>query len=100
MLALVFDVINNILRFIYYMYVYNLLFIVYIDYHAHDDIKQHESVDVDVPQEVKDLEKAGVRQAEEGDLSGALEKLTRVLELVPNYASGYNNRAQVSIVRS
>ena len=51
---------------------------------------------VHIPQEVKDLEKAGVRQAEEGDLSGALEQLTRVLELVPNYASGYNNRAQVS----
>ena len=55
---------------------------------------------MDVPQEVKDLEKAGVRQAEEGDLSGALDQLTRVLELVPNYASGYNNRAQVSLVRS
>ena len=45
---------------------------------------------------VKELEVAAVKKAEEGDLGAALVQLNQAVELAPNYASLYNNRAQVS----
>ena len=45
----------------------------------------------------KDLEVQAVRAAEEGSLGDALELLHRAVTEAPNYASPYNNRAQVSL---
>ena len=52
--------------------------------------------DSDAVQRAKDLEVQAVRVAEEGNLEDALELLTRAVNEAPNYASPYNNRAQVS----
>ena len=52
--------------------------------------------DSDVVQRAKDLEVQAVRAAEEGNLEDALELLTRAVNEAPNYASPYNNRAQVT----
>lgn len=52
--------------------------------------------DSDAVQKAKDLEVQAVRVAEEGNLEDALELLTRAVNEAPNYASPYNNRAQVS----
>ena len=51
--------------------------------------------DSDAVQRAKDLEVQAVRAAEEGNLEDALELLTRAVNEAPNYASPYNNRAQV-----
>ena len=52
--------------------------------------------DSDAVQKANDLEVQAVRVAEEGNLEDALELLTRAINEAPNYASPYNNRAQVS----
>ncbi len=58
-------------------------------------------IPIDVPdpvivsEEIKEIEKAAVKQAEQGDLSGALSNLDRVVQMAPDYPSGFNNRAQV-----
>ena len=51
--------------------------------------------DSDAVQRAKGLEVQAVRAAEEGNLEDALELLTRAVNEAPNYASPYNNRAQV-----
>ena len=51
--------------------------------------------DSDAVRRAKDLEVQAVRAAEEGNLEDALELLTRAVNEAPNYASPYNNRAQV-----
>ncbi|PSN38372.1 Tetratricopeptide repeat protein 36 [Blattella germanica] len=43
---------------------------------------------------IKKLEVEGVRAAEHGDIGAALDIFTQVINLAPNWASGYNNRAQ------
>lgn len=49
-----------------------------------------------VSDEIKEMEKAAIRLAEQGDLTAALDKLNEVTEMAPDYPSGFNNRAQVS----
>ena len=51
----------------------------------------------DIPNlhEIKALETAAVKLAEGGNLTEALNALNKVITLSPNYASVYNNRAQV-----
>ncbi|CAL8072834.1 unnamed protein product [Orchesella dallaii] len=44
--------------------------------------------------EAKQLEVAGVKLAETGDLPGALQLFSKAIEVAPSRASGYNNRAQ------
>lgn len=46
------------------------------------------------PNQVKTLEVEGVQAAEKGDIDQAIEIFSEVIRLVPNRASGYNNRAQ------
>jgi len=41
---------------------------------------------------MKELEVEGVKLAEAGSLSEAIEKFSKTIELCPWYASGYNNR--------
>ena len=57
-----------------------------------------ESVPVEDSEEIKhakQLEVQAVKVAEGGNLTDALELLTKTISEVPNYASCYNNRAQV-----
>jgi hypothetical protein len=44
--------------------------------------------------EVKCLEMEGVKAAESGDLDTAIAAFTKVINIAPQWASGYNNRAQ------
>jgi tetratricopeptide (TPR) repeat protein len=45
-------------------------------------------------EEAKSLELEGVKAAESGDLDKAIGIFTSALNIAPNWASGYNNRAQ------
>ncbi|XP_009271667.1 PREDICTED: tetratricopeptide repeat protein 36 [Aptenodytes forsteri] len=45
-------------------------------------------------EQVRDLELQGVSAAESGDVSTALERFSEAIRLLPERASGYNNRAQ------
>jgi hypothetical protein len=44
--------------------------------------------------EVKSLELEGVKAAESGELDAAIATFTEVISIAPQWASGYNNRAQ------
>ncbi len=50
---------------------------------------------VAVCEEVRESERRAVRLSEQGDLSSGLEQLNEVIRVAPEYASAYNNRAQV-----
>ena len=43
---------------------------------------------------VKQLEKSGVEAAEQGNLEDAVKFFDMAIEVLPDRASGYNNRAQ------
>ena len=45
------------------------------------------------------MELRAVKAAEEGRMDEALQLLTEVVTNAPDYASGYNNRAQVAITK-
>jgi tetratricopeptide (TPR) repeat protein len=45
-------------------------------------------------EEAKSLELEGVKAAESGDLDTAIGTFTKVINIAPQWASGYNNRAQ------
>ncbi|NWQ98287.1 TTC36 protein, partial [Burhinus bistriatus] len=49
--------------------------------------------------QVRDLELQGVSAAESGDVSTALERFGEAIRLLPERASGYNNRAQALRLR-
>jgi hypothetical protein len=51
-------------------------------------------LDADLAVKVKQLELDGVEAAEKGDIAAAEQLFTEVIELAPQRASGYNNRAQ------
>ncbi|XP_061224263.1 tetratricopeptide repeat protein 36 [Neopsephotus bourkii] len=50
-------------------------------------------------EQVQDLELQGVSAAESGDVSTALERFSEAIRLLPERASGYNNRAQALRLR-
>ncbi|XP_069643959.1 tetratricopeptide repeat protein 36 [Haliaeetus albicilla] len=50
-------------------------------------------------EQVRDLELQGVSAAESGDVSTALERFSEAIRLLPERASGYNNRAQALRLR-
>ncbi|XP_040472189.1 tetratricopeptide repeat protein 36 [Falco naumanni] len=50
-------------------------------------------------EQVRDLELQGVSAAESGDVSMALERFSEAIHLLPERASGYNNRAQALRLR-
>ncbi|XP_064611261.1 tetratricopeptide repeat protein 36-like [Liolophura sinensis] len=66
----------------------------YID----EDEKEEESLETEddspVVKESKALEIEGVKLAEKGDVTAALEKFNNAINLMSDRASGYNNRAQ------
>lgn len=51
-------------------------------------------IDAAVLTKVKDLELRGVQAAESGDLKQAIVYFDQAIDLIPERASGYNNRAQ------
>ncbi|XP_051494650.1 tetratricopeptide repeat protein 36 isoform X1 [Apus apus] len=50
-------------------------------------------------EQVRDLELQGVSAAESGDLNTALQRFGEAIHLLPERASGYNNRAQALRLR-
>ncbi|KAM8989493.1 tetratricopeptide repeat protein 36 [Guaruba guarouba] len=50
-------------------------------------------------EQAQDLELQGVSAAESGDVSTALERFSEAIRLLPERASGYNNRAQALRLR-
>lgn len=55
---------------------------------------QQEELGSELLTRVKEIEHTGVIKAEEGDLQQALDLFTQAIDLMPDRASGYNNRAQ------
>ncbi|NXX37601.1 TTC36 protein, partial [Nicator chloris] len=49
--------------------------------------------------QARELELQGVSAAESGDISTALERFNEAIRLLPERASGYNNRAQALRLR-
>lgn len=58
------------------------------------DPHEDDKYDADDVAKVKQLEKSGVEAAEQGDLAGAVKFFDMAIEVLPDRASGYNNRAQ------
>ncbi|XP_035536161.1 tetratricopeptide repeat protein 36 [Morone saxatilis] len=50
--------------------------------------------DTELLKQVKELEKQGVSAAEAGDLQAALQLFSQAIQILPQRASAYNNRAQ------
>uniref|UniRef100_A0A3Q3VKT5 Tetratricopeptide repeat protein 36 n=1 Tax=Mola mola TaxID=94237 RepID=A0A3Q3VKT5_MOLML len=50
--------------------------------------------DTELLKQVKELELRGVSAAEAGDLQGALQLFSQAIQILPQRASAYNNRAQ------
>ncbi|XP_068441835.1 tetratricopeptide repeat protein 36 [Clinocottus analis] len=50
--------------------------------------------DTELLRQVKELEMRGVSAAEAGDLQGALQLFSQAIQILPQRASAYNNRAQ------
>ena len=48
-----------------------------------------------VNEDIKKLEINAVNFAQKGDFEGSLNQFNEVMKLAPNYASAYNNRAQL-----
>lgn len=55
--------------------------------------------DTGLLEQVKALELRGVSAAEAGDLQGALQLFSQAIEILPQRASAYNNRAQALRLR-
>ncbi|NWH25377.1 TTC36 protein, partial [Grus americana] len=68
-----------------------------LDEEEDDDANAQEEEEAFTPElleQVRDLELQGVSAAESGDVSTALERFSEAIRLLPERASGYNNRAQ------
>lgn len=50
--------------------------------------------DTELLKQVKELEMQGVSAAEAGDLQAALQLFSQAIQILPQRASAYNNRAQ------
>lgn len=53
-----------------------------------------EEVETDAVKEAKQLEVEGVKQAEAGHTDRALELFSQAIQIAPEHASSFNNRAQ------
>ncbi|XP_018428206.1 PREDICTED: tetratricopeptide repeat protein 36 [Nanorana parkeri] len=62
--------------------------------HLQEDTNQDCSFPAALLEEAHNLELIGVRAAESGDLKTALQRFSKAIELLPDRASAYNNRAQ------
>ncbi|XP_067166304.1 tetratricopeptide repeat protein 36 [Apteryx mantelli] len=61
--------------------------------------EEEEAFAPELLEQVRDLELQGVSAAESGDVSAALERFSEAIRLLPERASGYNNRAQALRLR-
>ena len=61
---------------------------------AQEDVGIDPSNDI-VSEEIKKTEINAVNLAQNGDLVGSLDKFNELISKFPNYASVYNNRAQL-----
>ncbi|XP_068772921.1 tetratricopeptide repeat protein 36 [Struthio camelus] len=61
--------------------------------------EEEEAFALELLEQVRDLELQGVSAAESGDVSTALERFSEAIRLLPERASGYNNRAQALRLR-
>ncbi|NXF33236.1 TTC36 protein, partial [Nyctibius bracteatus] len=64
-----------------------------------EDAVQDKAFAPELLEQVRDLELQGVSAAESGDVSTALERFGEAIRLLPERASGYNNRAQALRLR-
>ncbi|XP_039420762.1 tetratricopeptide repeat protein 36 [Corvus cornix cornix] len=65
-----------------------------------DDVQDEvEAFPLELLDQVRELELQGVSAAESGDISTALERFNEAIRLLPERASGYNNRAQALRLR-
>ncbi|XP_059685749.1 tetratricopeptide repeat protein 36 [Gavia stellata] len=64
-----------------------------------DTQEEGEAFALELLEQVRDLELQGVSAAESGDVSTALERFSEAIRLLPERASGYNNRAQALRLR-
>ncbi|XP_075630856.1 tetratricopeptide repeat protein 36 isoform X2 [Balearica regulorum gibbericeps] len=64
-----------------------------------DAQEEEEAFTPELLEQVRDLELQGVSAAESGDVSTALERFSEAIRLLPERASGYNNRAQALRLR-
>ncbi|NXK86245.1 TTC36 protein, partial [Formicarius rufipectus] len=71
-----------------------------LDEEEEEDIQEEvEAFPSELLEQVRDLELQGVSAAESGDVSTALERFSEAIRLLPERASGYNNRAQALRLR-
>ncbi|NWR67380.1 TTC36 protein, partial [Bucorvus abyssinicus] len=64
-----------------------------------EDAPEEDAFVPELLEQVRDLELQGVSAAESGDVSTALERFSEAIRLLPERASGYNNRAQALRLR-
>ncbi|NXS43631.1 TTC36 protein, partial [Balaeniceps rex] len=70
-----------------------------LDEEEEDAQEEGEAFVPELLEQVRDLELQGVSAAESGDVSTALERFSEAIRLLPERASGYNNRAQALRLR-
>ncbi|NXL48302.1 TTC36 protein, partial [Podilymbus podiceps] len=64
-----------------------------------EDAQEEEAFAPELLELARDLELQGVSAAESGDVGTALERFSEAIRLLPERASGYNNRAQALRLR-
>ncbi|NXQ27050.1 TTC36 protein, partial [Alaudala cheleensis] len=70
-----------------------------LDEEEEDVQDEVEAFSLELLDQARELELQGVSAAESGDVSTALERFTEAIRLLPERASGYNNRAQALRLR-
>ncbi|NWZ71227.1 TTC36 protein, partial [Acrocephalus arundinaceus] len=70
-----------------------------LDEEEEDVQDEVEAFPLELLDQVRELELQGVSAAESGDLNTALERFSEAIRLLPERASGYNNRAQALRLR-
>ncbi|NXT26157.1 TTC36 protein, partial [Syrrhaptes paradoxus] len=70
-----------------------------LDEEEEDTREEDEAFAPELLAQARDLELQGVSAAESGDVSAALERFGEAIRLLPERASGYNNRAQALRLR-
>ncbi|NWI68825.1 TTC36 protein, partial [Todus mexicanus] len=70
-----------------------------LDEEEEEDAQEEDAFAPELLEQVRDLELQGVSAAESGDVSTALERFNESIWLLPERASGYNNRAQALRLR-
>ncbi|NXY86050.1 TTC36 protein, partial [Alcedo cyanopectus] len=70
-----------------------------LDEEEEEDTQEEDTFAPELLEQVRDLELQGISAAESGDVSTALERFSESIRLLPERASGYNNRAQALRLR-